>query len=103
MVLFALYTVFYLCALLSSTASGYLMVSPSSFQTVETGVIFLREVDTIFVIECQKFLTFVGPMCLGFANPTFLTAALVFTSTFASQLLKALNFIGGDRVAALLF
>ena len=48
--LFALYTVFYLCALLSSTASGYLMVSPSSFQTAETGVIFLREVDTIFVI-----------------------------------------------------
>ena len=50
MVLFALYTDIYLCALLSSTASGYLMVSPSSFQTAETGVILLGEVDTIFVV-----------------------------------------------------
>ena len=41
---------FCLCASFPSIAGNYLVVSPSFFQTAETGVVFLREVDAFFRI-----------------------------------------------------
>ena len=81
MVLVTLYTVLFLSALLSLTAGRQLVASSISLQTTVTGMIFLCNVKVILVIQGQKFLTFICPVYLGFANPTFATDTLCFIFT----------------------